>query len=587
MIDWSSVGQQTFDRLVELLIGRRYSDPNYEVRAVNGRGGDGGLDVVVDDGESLHVFQLKYFPGGFPASGSRRAQIRRSLKKALDGEKMGEWTLVVPENLTLSEENFIRSLAKKHDINASRWGRLELDDLLSQNPDLEAYFKRNELREMARDFGAETAMIANGPADIVDRMNRLQKAIDTTDPHWTFEPSMVNGEVQLAARPKTPRSAEESPLKIHLESTFRPEHAGLLEQVQHSLGYGARESVSLPAEVVQRLQVTGPALLAADVETAEVSWVPDSEHMAGAAVDLKVLDPGGAVVFSREGAARHVGIGPLGISVEAEFGRFFVLKLLVPREDGKPCEFSFKFSTEGAYPQDVLSAAELAQNLADAVELEVWVAEQKLVAGTNPRTEGLENRDALEQLRLAMADLIKIQGFTGRHFTVPTLGPDSLISLRTIAIMLDGGCTVWPFAQAAPDQAVVAREHLPNLLEQFEKDGGASNGYFYAGYTTQIGRHQIDIGPICLITQGVSLANRTEILEAIENTDSAEPVPVSFDVPEGPVLAYMPHRVKNPGTPLALTPWQIPGVPEPLAPESYEATITPADPAELPPRLSA
>jgi hypothetical protein len=579
------MGQQTFDRLVEALIGRLYSDPKYKVWAVNGRGGDGGLDVVVDDGQALRVFQLKYFPGGFPASGGRRAQIRRSLVKALDEERMDEWTLVVPENLTRGEENFVRGLAKKHGVNASWWGRRELDDLLSQNPDLETYFKRDDLREMAKDYGVEAAMIANGAPDIVDRMNRLQKAIDTTDPHWTFEPSMVNGEVQLAVKAKSSRSAEESPLKVHLESTFGPEHAGLLEQVQRSLGYGVRESVSLPPEIVQKLKVTGPPILATDVDRAEVSWTPGPSNMTGEPVDLKVLDADGTVVFSREGIAKHVGVAPLGISVEAGFGPCFTLILLVPRENGKPCEFSFKFSTEGAYPQDVLSAVELAQRLTEATELEVWVAEQKLVAGSNPTSEGLGSRDTLEQLRLAMTDLVKIQGFTGRHFAVPALKPDSLISLRTIAIMIEGGCTVWPFSDVSPNQALVAREHLPNLLEQFKED--ASTGYFYAEYTTQIGRHQIDIGPVCLITQGIRLANRTEILAAFGDTDSAEPIPVSFEFPEGPVLAYMPHRVKNPGTPLALTPWQIPGVPEPLAPEAYEVTITPADPAEFPPRMSA
>jgi hypothetical protein len=44
-INWDQLGQPRFDRVVESLVKRRYRGD--DVRAVNGRGGDGGLDIEI------------------------------------------------------------------------------------------------------------------------------------------------------------------------------------------------------------------------------------------------------------------------------------------------------------------------------------------------------------------------------------------------------------------------------------------------------------------------------------------------------------------------------------------------------------
>ena len=41
-IDWDRLNQPTFDRIVEALVRHRFGD---KVRAVNGRGGDDGIDI--------------------------------------------------------------------------------------------------------------------------------------------------------------------------------------------------------------------------------------------------------------------------------------------------------------------------------------------------------------------------------------------------------------------------------------------------------------------------------------------------------------------------------------------------------------
>ncbi|MFE9322648.1 hypothetical protein ACIHDR_23680 [Nocardia sp. NPDC052278] len=47
-----------------MLITRRYRHAD-SVIAVNGRGGDGGIDLEVRQGVRVRIFQLKYLPEAF------------------------------------------------------------------------------------------------------------------------------------------------------------------------------------------------------------------------------------------------------------------------------------------------------------------------------------------------------------------------------------------------------------------------------------------------------------------------------------------------------------------------------------------
>jgi len=64
-IDWSALGRQNWDVLVEALLFRMYDRDGNKVTIFNGIGGDGGRDVVVDFADGTkQIFQLKHFPGG-------------------------------------------------------------------------------------------------------------------------------------------------------------------------------------------------------------------------------------------------------------------------------------------------------------------------------------------------------------------------------------------------------------------------------------------------------------------------------------------------------------------------------------------
>lgn len=59
-IEWERIGQEDFDRMVETLVQRLYQDSS-TVEVIDGRGGDGGRDIVVRQGSRIRIFQLNTF----------------------------------------------------------------------------------------------------------------------------------------------------------------------------------------------------------------------------------------------------------------------------------------------------------------------------------------------------------------------------------------------------------------------------------------------------------------------------------------------------------------------------------------------
>jgi hypothetical protein len=90
-LDWD-----TFQRLIGQLLAARF--PDKSIRAVDGPGGDGGLDVYegVLDGRPT-IWQCKQFPNGLGAR--QRAKAKESLKTALKNYHPRNWILVLPIDL--------------------------------------------------------------------------------------------------------------------------------------------------------------------------------------------------------------------------------------------------------------------------------------------------------------------------------------------------------------------------------------------------------------------------------------------------------------------------------------------------------
>ncbi|MEV4865497.1 hypothetical protein [Streptomyces ossamyceticus] len=336
----------------------RVYDRAAHVEAVNGRGGDDGIDIKVTCDSLVRVFQLKYYPDGFPTAShkGRRKSIKESFARAMRCGPQ-EWVLVVPCVLTAAERAFVRSLADGLPVGVEVWDRAKLDDLLAVHADVEASFTRDQLFEAAKVYGQERALLMDGIHDVSARVTALGGQADGLDEHWTVDFARQDDTVVHTLRGKHPRAHEVSPIVITLSGIgpLAPEQA---EAVRRSLGYGLDEKVVLPRGTVGKMTVAGPAFLAREHQDVEVRWHPaEAAPLAGMDADLVFVD-GEQVTASYPGTLQHLGRGPTGRSTRITLAGCH-LRLLTPEDAGAAASLEFTFSLEGLEPAAALRVLRL------------------------------------------------------------------------------------------------------------------------------------------------------------------------------------------------------------------------------------
>ena len=135
-VDWNKMEPQKYEDMISVLLIRLYPD----AQRIDGRGGDGGRDVQIVDGQDgsiAYAFELKSFTDGMTTG--RRRQVERSLKRAAS---LGpaRWILVVPIDSTPAEDNWFRRLNKGCSFPIEWYGKTWLDEKMSAFPDIRRYF---------------------------------------------------------------------------------------------------------------------------------------------------------------------------------------------------------------------------------------------------------------------------------------------------------------------------------------------------------------------------------------------------------------------------------------------------------------
>ncbi|MEV7282983.1 hypothetical protein AB0O01_00165 [Streptomyces sp. NPDC093252] len=446
-VEWERVGQLGFDRIVEAVVHRVY-EASARVEVVNGRGGDDGIDIKVIDGSRVRVFQLKYYPDGFPTGSfkGRRKSIRESFARAMR-QGPQEWVLVVPCVLTAAERDFVLSLRAGQAVQVEVWDRAKLDDLLSVHADVEASFTRDQLLEAARVYGQERALLMDGIGDVSARVKALGGQVDRLDDHWTVDFAREGDMVVHMLRGKHPRAHEVSPIVITLTGIgpLAPEQA---EAVRRSLGYGLDERVVLPRGAVEKMTVTGPWFLAREHQDVEVRWHPAQATLpAGMDAELVFLDAE-RVTASYPGTLKHLGRGSAGRSVRMELagGR---LQLLQPDNPKVAASMKFTFSLEGLEPAAALRVLHIHRRIAAGGAFEVRTGEGAVGGGEVPPSPEAVRREAA-QLQLYLEDLEVVQRHCEQYFALPDeCTPEERIFLRIARLLVDGHCVVSPFLPRA------------------------------------------------------------------------------------------------------------------------------------------
>ncbi|MFD7537582.1 tetratricopeptide repeat protein [Streptomyces sp. NPDC059819] len=134
---WEELAQdhRAFEHGVSVLLSMVHPG----LRRVNGDGGDGGRDAVLElsDG-ALHVFQIKSFTGRL--NSGRRRKIRDSLARAAQ-KGPARWTLVVPLDPTSIEWDWFDRLCGYYSFPLELRGLCELQAMSLEHPAIEGLFQ--------------------------------------------------------------------------------------------------------------------------------------------------------------------------------------------------------------------------------------------------------------------------------------------------------------------------------------------------------------------------------------------------------------------------------------------------------------
>ncbi|MFB7340435.1 hypothetical protein ACFCZ6_10280 [Streptomyces hydrogenans] len=557
--EWDRVGQPHFDRVVEALVHRLYSE-TAEVRAVNGRGGDGGRDIDVVQGDRLRIYQLKYFPDGLQGRG-RRPSIKKSFKRAMDHDPY-EWVLVVPCTLTPGERAFVMGLGEGRDVKVTVMDRATLDDRLAAHSDIERSFNRTGgdggLLEYAKVMNREQDILAAGMADLGARVQALGRVVDDVDPNWTVDFAREGGKVIQTLRAKHPRAHEVSPVSLTISGTAMD--AGLAAAVTRSLGFGVAEEVELPSHVVKRLTVSGPDWIAQTFTNTTVLWKPVSPGPgADAAVSVSFLGEDGSVQASCAGRLRARGSGSLGSSIEVDLPGA-LLRVLRPFDESAPAKVAYQFDLAGLSPAEALKVLRLRRRLSLGGDFRVMIDGQLAGAGRLPKSGSADDLRRWARLQLFLEDLEVVQRHCEQDFPIPEdMSMTDRIALRMARLLVEGRCVTSPFSR----ELTITLTWIDDVNTRELLSGRAQSLRVTSSeYGITIAGHLLNLGSVCIFHTEVTADDGPSVLESLRNGLVSEATLVLRPARGEHYRMFLTESPDN-GMPLSPCPLGLDGYPEP------------------------
>ncbi|MFG2058978.1 hypothetical protein ACGFI9_33645 [Micromonospora sp. NPDC048930] len=566
-INWDHLSQPGFDLRVEALLCRLYSDPDDEVRVYDGRGGDGGRDVVVRQGQRLRIFQLKYFRDGFGAERrTQRRQIANSFREAM-AHQPDEWILVIPTNPTPGEERFVHELGADHpNLKIRILGRAELDNWFARHADLVDYFNRDQLREAAKIFQQEQAILAGGLADLTARNRELARVADTLDPHWAVRTVVDGDEVVHRIQAKHPHAHVVSPMTLTVsDDAFGPEHADLRPVLRRVIGFGTAERLILPPEITRNLTYAGPPWLPAPSGHLEIEAVPaelSTDHEVTAR--LTALASDGQSTASFQGTVKRAGRGHLGNSLTLKFEETATIQMLIGNDHQSHMDGNFRFTR--AMPATVLQTIALYRSLQDSASIAFELDGQRI--GTFNRDAPLavddEERRLLRITEMLADDLDVVQRHCRAYFPIPDkISVADRIDLRIARLLIEGHCVVM---RATGAYTMTLNGMIDDTL-RYLLNRETSVMRITSDVCMEIFGVRLELGPTTYFHAQIEIADRLDLLAELEAGRGAGRTMKIRPADGEPFRAFMPgQRAGRDDEPLETTGWGLPGLDGPRKP---------------------
>ena len=453
VIDWNLYTREEFTRIVNLLVKAFWADElGVEVRPVDGRGGDDGVDVEVrHPSGKFTIFQIKFFKEGFSSENrNRRNQIKKSWNRVYSRQDVDKWVLVIPIELTPGEYDFLYSLANPNKIKIEFWGSANLDLLLTQHPQIRAYAEKTpaHLKEAAL-FQTERAELLNPVPDLVERVKNLGLLSETADHNFKYSFGYDQGKVVISAKPQP--GAPNPKIQVNLRVANESEKHLEINEV---IGFGLDQPLTLSEELVE-VTMEGPFTTAPD-SNASLSLMPNTSiphELKGQPVIFSFFDADEHRIGEYSGITEHLGNGPFGFSLRVTFFHCLTVVLFgSPNPDIKAPNPKINFRPVGSGVQDFTDAINFMATFPTARKFQISI-NGKVQASWHSNDMAVGSVEEFQDLLGLAEDLQKIETLLKMKFVF--MEEPSLLDVvlaNAVSIILEGNiCAVPLYKQISFD----------------------------------------------------------------------------------------------------------------------------------------
>lgn len=580
LVDWDTIGQERFDRLIAALVPFQHPAGS-TVEIPDGRGGDGGIDALVTEPDQRNViYQFKYFPEGFDGKHKSRrrqvtnpAQIRRdwgSLEHALE-HAPAEWILVVPCNPTQAGWAWIRDLQNKYvdRVKITFIGRARLDGQQwcgGHGDVVRALHTRPELLTKAAILNQERAILA-GSGDLGDRIQALGHVVDDLDPAWTLDFMRVGDKTVQTLRAKHPHADQTNPITLNFNVRGAANDPNIAA-FRRAIDYGSFTSVALPGEFVTDFHATGSPLVEADevervIQELEIRpgvLTPENRYVA-----LVLRDENEVQVSTNTGSVRRVSSGIRGLTLEQVLHGSLTLTWQLPTDLADPATVDVTFDSRGAVDAgELLKSMRLTRSLSRAYTVELQVGGKALMRGrfTEESQEAVAREvDDSKALLETVEDLAYVQQETNTFFPVPeTIEPLDRIWLRVIRTALRGRMCFEPQRRTSFNMTLIPAAAEDEHMKPFLSGEPLAFVVRDEAPRLRFGDHEMVLpGDLAFVMRSGSVEDAATVRAGLERGEKT-PAVVSSNKDEH-LLVYMPSRIAQTTT-VEPDPWGLTGLDE-------------------------
>lgn len=542
--------------------------PQVEAKVLDGRGGDGGIDVAVYvNGKIDTIYQLKYFPEGFTGAWgrARKPQIKSSFETAWKNHEPPNWILVIPGNPHVNEEKYVSTLREGRKVRISIWGRARLDSELARFTDLLHAVTRKPLQEVLKTIGQESAALI-GPADLAERARRLHQLASGRSSYWDVDFSVAGKSVIESVRAKDPRAAELEPLGFSF--AVNTSATDTVQRLQDLVDFGSRRHFVVPGEAIANFAFKGPEWFRHQgtidrIEFPEPSPLPTDQQID---VTLEFLDEEGAVASHHQGVMTVRSAGERGIAFLAQFYNVVELDTQLPYEVAESGLMHLGLRFTRAAVRDAFDAFQLMEDMSSQTTFRVLLNGSTLMSAT---TEGLavppdESTDSLRDLVLLVEDLNVLQNRLRARFLVPEgVTNRERVMIRVARLLVEGKGTWMP-----PDTSLTfsLSGEAPEEIRELLKSGGAVTS-LNPNLRVKILGTQFALGPAVMYHPSMKVRGGAEEVLRMLDEGTAAGHEIIMD-PQGDTLVWVaPNDPREDGMPDSEG-WGLPDIPMPGAIDS-------------------